>query len=66
MFRRFLKEEKAQGAVEYVLLAGGVAVTAVVVLGIYSSMTPSVATALNESVGRTMGNMTTSVEAEFV
>ncbi len=47
---RFLKEEKGQGAIEYILLAGGIIVAAVVILAIYSSMVSSAGQALNESV----------------
>ncbi len=57
MFRRFLEEEKAQGAIEYLLIAGGVIVAAVVVLSIYSSMTQSAATSLNQSVGTKIGEI---------
>jgi Flp pilus assembly pilin Flp len=59
MFGRFLKEEKAQGAIEYILLAGGIIVAAVVIFAIYSQMTKSTATTLNETVqnaSATMGN----------
>ncbi|MEE8401412.1 MAG: hypothetical protein V3R86_04605 [Candidatus Hydrothermarchaeaceae archaeon] len=51
MLKKFLKEEKAQGAIEYILLAGGIIVAAVVIFAIYSSMTKSAATKLNTSVG---------------
>ncbi len=57
MFRRFLEEEKAQTALEYMMLAGGVIVTAVVVLGLYSSMSRSTATMLNQSVGEKVSEM---------
>ncbi|MEE9564762.1 MAG: hypothetical protein V3V63_03535 [Candidatus Hydrothermarchaeaceae archaeon] len=49
MFGKFLKEEKAQGAIEYILLAGGIIVAAVVIFAIYSSMTKSAGEQLNES-----------------
>ncbi len=58
MFGKFLKEEKAQGAIEYILLAGGIIVAAIVIFAIYSSMTKSAATQLNESVGTKVGEMT--------
>ncbi len=38
MFKRFLKEEEGQGAIEYLLLAGGVIVAAVVIFAIYNRM----------------------------
>jgi Flp pilus assembly pilin Flp len=49
MLKKFLKDEKAQGAIEYILLAGGIIVAAVVIFAIYSSLTKSAATKLNES-----------------
>lgn len=57
MFGRFLKEEKAQGAIEYILLAGGIIVAAVVIFAIYSSMTKSAGEQLNESATRATANM---------
>jgi Flp pilus assembly pilin Flp len=39
MLKKFLKEEKGQGAIEYILLAGGIIVAAVVIFAIYSKMT---------------------------
>ena len=50
MFGKFLREEKAQGAIEYILLAGGIIVAAVVVFAIYGSMTENTARTLNKSV----------------
>jgi len=60
VFQKFVKEEKAQGAIEYILLAGGIIVAAVVIFAIYSSMTRSAATQLNASTANataTMGNI---------
>jgi len=47
MLKRFLKEEKGQGAIEYILLAGGIIVAAVVIFAIYSKMTSTAANRLN-------------------
>jgi uncharacterized protein (UPF0333 family) len=41
---RRLKEEKAQGAIEYVLLAGGIIVAAIVIFSFYTSITRSIST----------------------
>jgi|Deesub1362A_J573_1020465.scaffolds.fasta_scaffold00771_13 uncharacterized protein (UPF0333 family) len=38
MLKKFLKEEKAQGAIEYILLAGGIIVAAVVIFVIYKNI----------------------------
>ncbi len=61
MFGKFLKEEKAQGAIEYILLAGGIIVAAIVIFAIYSSMTSSAANQLNASVGGKVTEMTESM-----
>jgi Flp pilus assembly pilin Flp len=61
---RFLKEEKAQGAIEYILLAGGIIVAAVVIFAIYSSMVSSAGTSLNESVGLKVGQMGNAIAAQ--
>ncbi|MBU2560409.1 class III signal peptide-containing protein [archaeon] len=54
---KFLKEEKGQGAIEYILLAGGIIVAAVVIFAIYSSMVSSAGQSLNASVGTKVGQM---------
>ena len=36
--REFLKEEQGQATIEYIILAGGVVIAAVVIAGFYSSM----------------------------
>jgi Flp pilus assembly pilin Flp len=58
---KFKEEEKGQGAIEYILLAGGIIVAAVVIFAIYSSMVSSAGTALNESVGTKVGEMTSAI-----
>jgi len=64
MFGKFVREEKAQGAIEYILLAGGIIVAAIVIFAIYSSMTRSAATQLNESVGTKVNEMQTAIAAQ--
>lgn len=51
MIGKFAQEERAQGGIEYILLAGGVILAAVVIVSIYSNMVGSTASTLNESVG---------------
>ena len=63
---RFLKEEKGQGAIEYILLAGGIIVAAVVIFAIYSSMVSSAATSLNETTGTATGRMANSIGAQAI
>lgn len=64
MIKRFLKEEKAQGAIEYILLAGGIIVAAVVIFAIYSQMTRSAGEKLNASVGAATDKMNETIMAE--
>jgi len=49
--KKFLKEEQAQGAIEYILLAGGIIVAAVVIFAVYKRMTQSAANKLETSTG---------------
>ncbi len=63
MFGKFLKEEKAQGAIEYILLAGGIIVAAVVIFAIYSSMTKSAGEQLNASTAAAGAEMAAQINA---
>jgi Flp pilus assembly pilin Flp len=64
MLKRFLKEEKGQGAIEYILLAGGIIVAAVVIFAIYSKMTSSAAEKLNETTDAATSVMSSKISAE--
>ncbi len=58
--KSFIEDEKAQGSIEYILLAGGVIATAVITYVMYMRMTRSTVEALNrsvENVTQTMENM---------
>jgi uncharacterized protein (UPF0333 family) len=50
MLKKFLKEEKAQGAIEYILLAGGIIVAAVVIFVIYKNIASTAGAKTNETV----------------
>ncbi len=52
--KKFLKEEKAQGAIEYILLAGGIIVAAIVVFAVYKRMAASTATSVETQAGKTV------------
>ncbi len=65
MIRKFLKEERGQGAIEYILLAGGIIVAAVVIFAIYGRMTSSTAEALNRSVGEASATMENRIGNEI-
>ena len=47
--KKLLREEKAQGAIEYILLAGGILIAAVVVFAIYRRMSTTTATQANQT-----------------
>jgi Flp pilus assembly pilin Flp len=64
MLKRFLREEKGQGAIEYILLAGGIIVAAVVIFAIYSKMTSSAAEKLNETTDAATSVMSSKISAE--
>jgi Flp pilus assembly pilin Flp len=62
--RSFWKEEKGQGAIEYILLAGGVVVAAVVIFTIYSKMTAAGANKLNTTGDAASSTMSSRISAE--
>jgi len=61
----FLKEEKGQGAIEYILLAGGIIVAAVVIFAIYSRMTRSMGEAANQSATQASEGVSSGVNNEI-
>ena len=61
----FLAEEKGQGAIEYILLAGGIIVAAVVIFAIYSSMTKSAGEKLNASTSAATDAMSSIITASI-
>ena len=63
--KKLLKEEKAQGAIEYILLAGGVIVAAVVVFAVYKRMAESVGNELENTANQATGTMKNIVENEI-
>ncbi len=65
MIIEFLKEERGQGAIEYILLAGGIIIAAVVIFSIYGRMTQSTAEALNRSVGQASATMENRISNEI-
>jgi len=65
MLKRFLKEEKGQGAIEYILLAGGIIVAAVVIFAIYSKMTSEAANRLNATTDAATSVMSSKINASL-
>lgn len=62
--RKFLKEEKAQGAIEYILLAGGIIVAAVVIFAIYSRITGEAGGRLEQATQQAARAMENRIEEE--
>jgi len=53
MFGSFFKEEKGQGAIEYIMLAGGIIVAAIIIFVIYKRAAVSAGSKLGASVNQT-------------
>lgn len=64
MIMKFLKDERAQGAIEYILLAGGIIVAAVVIFALYTKMTRQAGEAMNATVQEATGTLNASIQAE--
>lgn len=65
MLREFFKEEKAQGAIEYILLAGGIIVAAVIIFVLYKQMAASSAQTANTTTGVASNKINESVMTEL-
>ncbi len=52
--KKFLKEEKAQGAIEYILLAGGIIIGAAVVFSIYRRMASTHSLAIEQRANKSI------------
>lgn len=63
--KSFCEDEKSQGAIEYILLAGGMIVGAIIVYSIYVRMGRSTAEALNKSVTNASSTMEEEVMNEM-
>ncbi|MEE9594017.1 MAG: hypothetical protein V3V92_01315 [Candidatus Hydrothermarchaeales archaeon] len=62
---KFLKDERAQGAIEYILLAGGIIVAAVVIFALYTKMTRQAGEAMNASVQEATRGINATIQAEI-
>ncbi len=56
-------EEKGQGAIEYILLAGGIIVAAVVIFSMYTRMTKSAGNKLEKAAGTVTTSLQSQTEA---
>ena len=55
MLGKFLKEEKGQGAIEYIMLAGGIIVAAIIIFVIYKQAATGAGQKMNASIQQTAG-----------
>jgi Flp pilus assembly pilin Flp len=61
----FLNDEKGQGAIEYILLAGGVIVAALVIFTLYGKLTKSSGEKFNETTDAATSAMSSKISAEM-
>ena len=52
MLGKFLKDEKGQGAIEYIMLAGGIIVAAIIIFVIYKRAAVSAGSTLTNSTSQ--------------
>jgi uncharacterized protein (UPF0333 family) len=65
MMMEFYESEEGQGAIEYILLAGGIIVAAVVIFAIYSKMTQSAGERLNATTDAASSTMSSKISADL-
>lgn len=65
MITKFLSEEKAQGAIEYILLVGGIIVAAITIFSIYGQMVRSAGERLNASTQNATAAMSNRIISEI-
>lgn len=65
MIKEFIGDERAQGAIEYILLVGGIIVAAITIFSIYGQMTRETALKLNASVSNASDKMAERIESEI-
>ena len=53
MLGRFLQEENGQGAIEYIMLAGGIIVAAIIIFVIYKNAAAGAGAKMNASINQT-------------
>jgi Flp pilus assembly pilin Flp len=63
--KEFYENEYGQGAIEYILLAGGIIVAAVVIFTIYSKMTGAAGDRLNETTDAASSTMSSKISSEI-
>jgi len=65
MLGKFLKDEKGQGAIEYIMLAGGIIVAAIIIFVIYKKAAYSAGMKMNASVSQTATAESTAISNQL-
>ncbi len=60
----FLKDEKGQGAIEYILLAGGIIVAVVAIFTLYSRLNMSARQRVNSTTDAASSTISSKISAE--
>jgi len=64
-FCSFAAEERAQGSMEYILLAGAIIIAAIIIIPFYRSATEKAGSTLNTSVDMTQRKFNQSISEEL-
>lgn len=59
---RLLEEEDGQGSIEYIFIVGGVIIAAIVIFVVYSSITKSGGTSINQSANESFGKVKSRIQ----
>ncbi len=65
MLGKFFKEERGQGAIEYIMLAGGIIVAAIIIFVIYKQAASGAGEKINESIKATAEKESTRISEEM-
>ena len=65
MFGSFLKDEKGQGAIEYIMLAGGIIVAAIIIFVIYKRAASSAGTKMGAAVNQTAAGESKAISTQL-
>jgi len=65
MTENFFKEEKGQGAIEYILITGGLILSAIIIVAVYRRMSGSAAEKLEQSTGQATNQMNAIITSKI-
>ncbi len=61
--KKFFQEEKGQGAIEYIMLAGGIIVAAIIIFVIYKNAAASAGAKMGASINQTAAGESKQIAA---